>query len=270
MKTFAFNFYPYERKEMLVYLYEKAKKGYILVSFSFEKQSAIFVKKQINHVHYGIEIRGNIDRIVDKYNTDRQEFLDTCLFSGWKEVYTDMGVSVYLSEEEKCPTLLFDYELTEAMVVEKKQEYLALYKDHLGYKFARLVSFISLIIIVISFCLGLSFLESDAGVELLILFAAFWGQYLSQSAMMKWMQHHLKDKELKINPSFPEFIYILILSFLFTWKYPWMITITMIYSIYYIYKSFTSRNSIFINIVSRIIFLCVTILYGFYIFGLIG
>lgn len=124
MRWFPFNFYPYERKEMLVYLYEKAKKGYILESFSFEKQSAIFVKKQINHVHYDIEIRDNIDRIVDKYNTDRQEFLDTCLFSGWKEIYTDMGISVYISEEEKCPTLLFDYELEEAMIVKKNRNIL--------------------------------------------------------------------------------------------------------------------------------------------------
>lgn len=67
-KTFSFNFYPFEKDDILQFLDDKLKQGWILKEANFNNQSAKFIKKETN-LKYAISIQKDYGKIYETYDS---------------------------------------------------------------------------------------------------------------------------------------------------------------------------------------------------------
>lgn len=246
MKTFAFNFYPYERKAILNYLYEKQEKGYILHSFNFKMQTAKFIQEN-RQVYYDLEIRENNSEDIDKHDLNRQEFLDTCYLSGWEKVHSDQGVTVFLSKEKTCPVLLFDHELSEELIQNKKKEFLEIFETSYFYRFVKVSFYIYLFLFITSFLTG------NMDQEVFFKCTALFAEYGTYQLVIRWMKKHIMEKDINLMPFFPVFMYMCILSFTYIYSYPLLVAGMLIFIPVYIIQSFKNRNSFFVEVCSKLV-----------------
>lgn len=126
MKTFPFPFYPFEKEEMLIYLNNKAKEGYLLSKVNFIDQSAEFTKTDLKNIVYDLTLHKDSGAIFDKYNHDIQEYLDSCKLSGWHHICSKDGVRFFYGEANTFP--LSDPVTDNLSEQDKKKEFLAYLK----------------------------------------------------------------------------------------------------------------------------------------------
>ena len=118
MKTYPFNFYPFEKKKVIEFLYQKAKQGYLLTSVDFQHQSAVFDENHEAYTHYDLSLHDEFES-----NLMKEEFLESCLLSGWKNICCDSGVYFFVNHEKHAPLTLFDEEMDQYTEERKLNEY---------------------------------------------------------------------------------------------------------------------------------------------------
>lgn len=123
MKTYPFNFYPFEKEDILQYLEKKKHKGWQLLSVDFDAQQAKFIKNNKHDYTYDISIHKDYGNFYEKHNDDALEFIDSCQLSGWKHICTNKGVRFFYNEKDSNPLPLTDDEITYESIKEKKQEF---------------------------------------------------------------------------------------------------------------------------------------------------
>lgn len=121
-KTFSFNFYPFEKDDILKFLDDKLKQGWILKEANFNNQSAKFIKKEEN-LKYAISIQTDYGKIYETYDSGVLEFLDTCGLCGWKHICTSNGVFFFYNDTDENPIPIYDKEIEYKTIEDKKEEF---------------------------------------------------------------------------------------------------------------------------------------------------
>lgn len=121
-KTFSFNFYPFEKDDILEFLDDKLKQGWILKEADFNNQSAKFIKKESN-LKYAINIQKDYGKTYETYDSGVLEFLDTCRLCGWKHICTSKGVFFFYNDTDETPIPIYDKEIEYKTIQEKKEEF---------------------------------------------------------------------------------------------------------------------------------------------------
>lgn len=121
-KTFAFNFYPFEKDDILQFLDNKLKQGWMLKEANFNEQSAKFIKKESN-LKYAISVQKDYGTLYETYDSGILEFLDTCRLCGWKHICTSNGVFFFYNDTDEKPIPIYDKEIEYKTIQEKKEEF---------------------------------------------------------------------------------------------------------------------------------------------------
>lgn len=121
-KTIPFNFYPFEKDDILYFLEKKLNQGWILQKADFDSQSATFIKMKTT-LKYAISIQKDYGKIYENYHADTLEFLDTCRLCGWKHICTSNGVFFFFNDTDDEPIPIYDKEIEYENIQEKKEEF---------------------------------------------------------------------------------------------------------------------------------------------------
>lgn len=138
-KTFSFNFYPFEKDDILKFLDDKLKQGWILKEANFNNQSAKFIKKESN-LKYAISIQKDYGKTYETYDSGVLEFLDTCRLCGWKHICTSNGVFFFYNDTDENPIPIYDNEIEYKTIQEKKEEFRNHFSSNKRISFTTIIS----------------------------------------------------------------------------------------------------------------------------------
>lgn len=123
MKTFPFNYYPFEKEDILQYLNKKKEQGYKLLEISFDAQEAKFTKCEQTNYQYDISIHQDYGKMYEKLDKNALEYIDTCELSGWHHICTCNGVRFFYSDMNDPALPLSDDEISYESIEDKKKEF---------------------------------------------------------------------------------------------------------------------------------------------------